>query len=99
MGDSEDNDLRRVIGELQEETDKWDMTPNDPESEGLLERLRDVIAEELNAQLAMDDWRIGPEGIEELSEMVADHVLDNFTIRSRRPQDRHSWKPITPESN
>jgi hypothetical protein len=96
VDDSGDDDLRRGIHELQEETDKWDISPKDPDSEALLGRLREVIAEDLNAQLAMDDWRISPEDIEGLSGMVADHVLDNFTIRPRRLQERYSAQPKKP---
>lgn len=56
----------------------------DPESEACFNALAVRIAEELAARIAMGDPDLtSPSGCEELSELIADAVLDIFVVRQR----------------
>ena len=56
----------------------------DPESEACFDALRDHIAWELGARLAIGDDPSTPEGLRELSELLADAMLDAFVVRHRQ---------------
>ena len=55
----------------------------DPESESCFATLRDCILEELAARMAVGDDPRTQEGQEALSELIADRVLDGFSVRGR----------------
>jgi hypothetical protein len=63
----------------------------DPESEACFEALRDLISEEVSARLAVGDDPSTPEGRRALSELIADAVLDTFTVRIRT-SSRYRWR-------
>jgi hypothetical protein len=55
----------------------------DQESEKCFEALQARIAEELRARLAVGDDPRTPEGLDTLSMLIADAVLDVFVVRER----------------
>jgi hypothetical protein len=55
----------------------------DLESEACFEALAKRIAWELGARLAVGDDPRTPEGLQALSELIADTVLDGFELRPR----------------
>lgn len=59
------------------------MQPTDPESEGCFDELKKMIASELSARIAFGDDLSTAAGCEALSELIADTVLDHFTVRHR----------------
>ena len=62
----------------------------DPESEACLAALAERIAWELSARIAMGDDPSTAEGCKELSELIADSVLDAFVVRTRA-EARYRW--------
>jgi hypothetical protein len=66
----------------------------DPESEACFEALAARIAEELSARIAVGDDPSTPKGCGELSELVADAVLDGFVVR-KRTTPRYRWVRAT----
>lgn len=62
----------------------------DPESEACFQALAARIAEELSARIAIGDDPSSPGGCEELSELIADAVLDVFVVR-QRTSPRYRW--------
>jgi hypothetical protein len=66
------------------------LVANDPESEACFNELQKVIAWELGARIAIGDDPRTPGGLEALSELVADAVLDRFTVRARGER-RYPW--------
>jgi hypothetical protein len=62
----------------------------DPESEACFAALVERIAWELSARIAMGDDPSTAEGCKELSELVADSVLDAFVVRTRA-EPRYRW--------
>ena len=63
----------------------------DPESEGCYAALRDSILEELAARMAVGDDPRTQEGQKALSELIADRVLDGFSVRERT-SPRYRWR-------
>lgn len=55
----------------------------DPESEACFAALVESIHWELSARIAMGDDPSTEEGCKELSELIADTVLDAFVVRAR----------------
>lgn len=62
----------------------------DPESEACFMALRDRIEWELSARIAIGDDPSTPEGCEQLSELIADTILDGFVVRLRT-SPRYRW--------
>ena len=60
------------------------LKPADPDSEACFEALKKAIAWELKARVAVGDDPKTPEGLETLSALVADTVLDEFVVRERK---------------
>ncbi len=71
--------------------DKPELEPSDPSSEACFDALKARIDEELAVRIAFDDDPSTPEGREALSELIADAVLDVFTLRPRN-SPRYRWK-------
>jgi hypothetical protein len=65
----------------------------DPESEVCFRALCDRISYELSARIALGDDPSTPEGCEKLSELIADTILDGFTVRSRT-SPRYRWHTV-----
>jgi hypothetical protein len=63
----------------------------DPESEACFTALSSRIAWELGARMAAGDDPRTPEGLEALSQLIADTILDAFVIRERA-SPRYGWK-------
>ena len=64
----------------------------DPESEACFDALRDQIAEELAARVAVGDDYKTPDGQAALSQLIADAILDRFVVRART-SPRYRWAP------
>jgi hypothetical protein len=62
----------------------------DPESEACFTALAERIAWELSARIAMGDDPSTAHGCKELSELIADAVLDAFVVRTRA-EPRYRW--------
>ncbi len=67
------------------------LVPLDPESESCFQLLTRNISDELGARLAIGDDPSTPEGLKGLSELIADRILDQFTVRVRNTR-RYLWK-------
>ena len=67
---------------MESKRDKF--TPADPESESCFDALKKAIAWELQARVAIGDDPKTPEGLETLSCLIADTVLDSFVVRERK---------------
>jgi hypothetical protein len=59
------------------------MQTTDPESEVFLDELKRLIAWELSARITVGDDPSTAAGCEAISELIADTVLDHFSIRKR----------------
>jgi len=68
----------------------------DPESEACFTVLAELIAWELSARIAVGDDPSTAQGCKELSELIADTVLDAFVVRTRE-EPRYSWSPNNEE--
>lgn len=55
----------------------------DPESEAQFDPLVECIAWELGARIAVGDDPKTPDGLQTLSELIADAILDRFAVRAR----------------
>ena len=73
-----------------ENDDKSKLERLDPESEACFQALAARIAEELSARIAIGDDPSSPTEREELSELIADAVLDVFVVR-QRTSPRYRW--------
>jgi hypothetical protein len=62
----------------------------DPKPEACFKALSELVEEELAARITFGDDPTTPEGRKILSELVADAVLDVFTVR-KRDQPRYRW--------
>ena len=62
----------------------------DPESEGCFTALAERIAWELSARIAMGDDPSTAQGCKDVSELIADTVLDGFVVRIRA-EPRYRW--------
>ena len=62
----------------------------DPESEACFAALAERIAWELSARIAMGDDPSTAQGCTDLSELIADTVLDGFVVRIRA-EPRYRW--------
>jgi hypothetical protein len=62
----------------------------DSESEACFAALAERIAWELSARIAMGDDPSTAQGCKELSEFIADTVLDGFVVRTRE-EPRYRW--------
>ena len=60
-----------------------ELRPVDPASESEFDSLAACILEELRARVAFGDDPHSPEGQRTLADLIADVVLDSFTIRAR----------------
>ena len=67
----------------------------DPDSEACFEVLAARIAGELYARIAVGDDPSTPKGCSEISELVADAVLDGFIVKERTTP-RSRWVRATP---
>jgi len=62
----------------------------DPKSEACFKALSERVEEELAARIAGGDDPTTPEGRKIISELVADAVLDVFSVR-KRDRPRYRW--------
>ena len=59
------------------------LVPTDPTSEACYEDLVACVRAELQARVAVGDDPTTPEGQQALADLIADAVLDHFTLRRR----------------
>jgi hypothetical protein len=93
------SDFRKRVGRHPVEGELPELIWNDPESEACFTALSEVIAEELDARIAVHDTFETPEDVARIAELVADGVLEGFSIRER-PADkpRTSWGALQPRA-